>query len=709
LTGTQTRQLVLLADDDPTIRIIGAEYLTAAGFDVACAADGREALARFEERRPAAVILDVQMPNIDGYVVCETLRRDGHHDVPILIATGQDDTAGIHRAYEAGATDFIGKPVNWAVLPYRLRYVLRASALREALLASQRRTQTLLEAIPDEIFLLDANGEVCEQINGQRGSHAAPTIETPRSIEDLLPPKAARVTREHLHGALSTGQTSVFEYESHDRNVTHEARLVPQSENAVMMIVRDVTERRRSEERIRQLAYFDSVTGLPNRQLLVRELRRSIRQAKRTGGSVAVLYVDLDRFKRINDTFGHSVGDALLKSVATRLSGCVRPLDFLAIRSDGALPERATRIARLGGDEFVVLLTDLDAPEEAGAVAKRIRQTLSAPFTYEGRQFVVTPSIGVALYPRDGHDVETLLMRADTAMYQAKDARNTVRFYVSDMDMKALDRLRMEEELRQAIDQRQLALHYQPKHSLQNGAVTGAEALIRWRHPERGWVSPGEFIPLAEETGLIVPLGEWVLDEACRQLQAWQTRGLKAFRLAINISSEQVSRSDVANMTLKSVWAHGVRPQLLELEITETLLMQDTKSAKEMMLTLKDAGVSLAVDDFGTGYSSLAYLRQLPLDALKIDRSFVQNIHSVQDDAVICEAIVAMGKKLGLTVVAEGVELEEQHDFLRSAGCDQAQGFFFSRPLPADELERYLVDSAVSRTKDQAATRSTER
>jgi diguanylate cyclase (GGDEF)-like protein len=691
---------ILLADDDPTVQLIGAESLAASGFEVVAVGSGSEALAAFARVRPAAVILDVNMPGIDGYGVCERLRAEDA-DVPILMMTGRDDTAAIHRAYEAGATDFVGKPIRWAVLPYRLRYVLRANSLRLELAQSQRRIRTLLEAIPDQIFVLDARGHVAEQINGALDAHAgSPSDDGTLSVESIFPAEAARSMREHLHAVLSTGQSGSLEYSVAERNAMFEARLIPQSADSVMVIVRDVTERHRSEERIRQLAYFDAVTGLPNRQSFVREVRRAMRQARRANKSLAVLYVDLDRFKRINDTFGHSVGDALLKAVATRLAACVRPSDFLAFAvDDDDAPPTGARVARLGGDEFVVLLTDLDVPEEAGLVATRIRQALSGPFTFETRQFVVTPSIGIALYPRDGTDVESLLTRADTAMYQAKDVRNTVRFYVSAMDAKTLDRLRLEEELRQAIKDQQLCLHFQPKHSLRDGAVVGAEALLRWHHPERGWVAPGQFIPLAEESGLIVPLGEWVINEACRQLQQWQQRGLPVLKLAINISAEQVARSDVPNTTLKAIWKHGIRPQALELEITETLLMQDVKAARAMMGALKDAGASLAIDDFGTGYSSLSYLRQFPVDTLKIDRSFVQNAHASEDDAVICEAIIAMGKKLKLTVVAEGVELEEQRAFLKAAGCDQAQGFLYSKPLPAAEFEAYLLAAAPSRER----------
>ena len=496
--------------------------------------------------------------------------------------------------------------------------------------------------------------------------------------------------REQLRAALATRQPRTFEYHSPDAAATFEARLIPRLDDVAMVIVRDVSERRRLEACSRPSASYDSVMGLPDRQALIRELRRALSEARRHGKSIAALYVGLDRFRRVNDTFGHSAGDALLKAVASRLVECLRPVDFIATTGD-AEGTGPARIARVSGDEFVLLLTDLDAPEDAGAVARRVRDALSAPFVFQGRQLVVTPSIGIAIYPHDGEDADTLLMHADTAMYQAKDVRNTVRFYVSAMDAKALDRLRMEEALREAITERRLCLHYQPKHSLCDGVVTGAEVLLRWPHPERGWIEPNQFIPLAEEIGLIVPLGEWVIDEACRQLADWKRRGLATLRLAINISAVQVARSDVAGTTLHAIWKHGLCPQNLELEITETLLMQDDKAAKAMLDRLKDAGVSLAIDDFGTGYASLSYLRQFPLDTLKIDRSFVQNILSAENDAAICEAIIAMGKKLKLAVVAEGVELEQQRTFLKAAGCDEAQGFLFSRPLPAEEFERYLL------------------
>ena len=678
--------LVLLADDDPTVRLLATQALSGAGFRVIAVADGIAAMAAFDQQRPACVIVDVEMPGADGLTVCRHIRASEHSHTPILVLTGQEDVESLHRAYDAGATDFVNKPMRWPILPYRLRYLLRAATLTDELRISRHRTQTLLNAMPDRMFVLDGKGMLVEDIShSEQSSETAFSPAADRSIEDSLPPDAARTTREHLHVVLATGQQQTFEFQTDSGRKSSEVRLVAQPNGNVLVIIRDVSQRHQAEERIRHLAYFDGVTGLPNRQLFVRELRRAMRQAKRLDRLVAVLYVDLDRFKRINDTLGHSVGDALLKSVAQRLSEGIRSSDFVAKAAGGE--EMAVQLARLGGDEFVALLTDLEEHSQISTVVERIRESLTAPFSYEGRQFVITPSIGVAIYPENGSDVETLLMHADTAMYQAKDAgRNTVRYYEQSMNARALDRLELEDALRQAIEQKQLQLYFQPKYSLETSTITGAEALLRWHHADRGWISPAQFIPLAEETGLIMPLGEWVTDEACRTLRAWQSTALRGVKLAINISAEQVTRSNVAELIMRALWSHGVQPQLLELEMTESLLMRDVNTAKAMLHTLKDAGVTLAIDDFGTGYSSLSYLRQFPIDSLKIDRSFVLDLHNDADDAAICDAIIAMGKKLGLKIVAEGIELEQQRRFLHAAGCDEGQGYLFARPMSSSAL-----------------------
>ena len=449
-------------------------------------------------------------------------------------------------------------------------------------------------------------------------------------------------------------------------------------------------------------AYYDTLTGLANRQLFIRDLRRAIRACERRKTRVAVLFVDLDRFKRINDTLGHAVGDALLQSVARRLETCVRPADVVA-RSGPAEDQGQVRLARLGGDEFVILLTDIAGSAEAAAVATRVRHALAEPFSSDGHQFVVTPSIGIALYPDDGSEIEDLLVKADMAMYEAKDqGRNRHAFFSQSMSGRSLDRLDLEQDLRRAIATGEFALHYQPKVDAVTGSIDSVEALLRWRHAERGWISPGLFIPLAEETGMMLALGDWVINEACRQIRDWSTRGLEQLSVAVNVSTLQFSREDFVESILAAVRSNGVNPQRLELEITESLLMRNIEEVTDSLRRLRNAGLKISIDDFGTGYSSLGYLNQFPVDTLKIDRSFVKDLHLSSDDAAICAAIIAMARELNLTTVAEGVELVEQLEFLQKQGCNLIQGFLFSKPLPAAELEE-LVRSGRRLTIRQLA------
>ncbi|MEM9386035.1 MAG: EAL domain-containing protein [Pseudomonadota bacterium] len=707
--SVQEQPLVLVADDDPTTRLLAEEVLSSGGFRVVVAEDGDQALALFRQQPIDAVLLDAQMPKIDGLEACRRLRAAQGQALPIIIMTSTDDAERVRAAYAAGGSDFITKPIQWLTLPQRVKHCIEASRMANDLAINRSRLQTVLAAMPDALYLIDHRGLLLEHLNKRPDS--APD-QDPIGLEDLLPEAAYRTARKHLTDALENGQARGFEYRSARGDRVFEARLVPEDAQQVLLIVRDITQRHESEQQIRRLAYFDSVTELPNRQLFVRELRRAMRHSKRTCQSAAILYIDLDRFKRINDTLGHSVGDSLLRSVARRLEACLRPMDFIAVHQEAGIdsgrdpsePERSRQLARFGGDEFVVLLNELDVREKAGIIATRVRKALAEPFTYQNRQFVVTPSIGIATYPEDGQDVETLLRRADTAMYQAKSAgRNAVRFYEKTMDDSALDRLELEEELRGAIARDELQLHYQPKVRLADGNVVGVEALLRWQHASRGWISPGQFIPLAEETGLIVDLGSWVLDRACRQLGAWQRAGLEV-SMSVNVSAEQVSRTDVADTVLRSIWEHGVRPQGLEVEITESILMQRAETVQAMFQRLKESGIQISMDDFGTGYSSLSYLQRYPLDALKIDRSFVHDLHTNPDSAAICSAIIAMASRLELRVVAEGIELEEQRDFLASMDCDEGQGFLFARPLPAEECEQLLRDGVSNGRSTQHAS-----
>ena len=682
--------LVLVVDDDPVIRVLAEQTLMAAGFRVACLDDGEAVLEQFDELVPDIVLLDVELPGIDGFSVCRHLRaRTGGEEIPVVMITAHDDSASVNRAYETGAQDFINKPIPWAVLPYRVRHVLRAKRALDELQQSERRNRALLKAIPDQIHIINADGELVEYLSDPDIPMAVGD-----SLDSFLPPDAARETRDYIHRALETGEVQTYEHDLGAERGQYETRLIAQHDDTVLAIVRDITDRKQAEEKVHHLAYHDNLTGLPNRQHFSNKLRRAIRHARKHEQMLATLYIDLDRFKRINDTLGHRVGDALLKAVAKRLDHCVRDADSVARVDDE--DRHSARLARLGGDEFVVLLENIYDEEQVDAIANRIRSALLAPFKYEGHRFVVTPSIGISLFPRDGDEIDDLLMNADMAMYEAKaSGRDGYRFYTDSMNQRSVDRLDLEHELQNAIHGNGFRVHYQPKVDLATSRIVGVEALLRWKHPERGWVPPDQFVPIAEETGLIIELGEWVVRQACEQIRNWDRKGINGISVAINVSSRQFCRGDLLDSVLRIVWETGIRPQSLELEITESMLMRNVEETKAALHAFKEAGLRISVDDFGTGYSSLNYLKQFPLDSLKIDRSFVQELHRDRDDAAICAAILAMAKELDLSVVAEGVELEEQLDFLRRHQCDQVQGFLFSQPLAARDFEK-LYSASLS-------------
>jgi diguanylate cyclase (GGDEF)-like protein/PAS domain S-box-containing protein len=441
---------------------------------------------------------------------------------------------------------------------------------------------------------------------------------------------------------------------------------------------RDISERMHIQQRLDHLAHHDPLTELPNRLLLLDRLQRAMGRATRHGKQMAALFLDLDRFKQINDTLGHSIGDRLLRAVAGRLARCLRQDDT---------------VARLGGDEFAILLEDLDHPEDVAPILEKLMATMRHPFVLEGQEFFLSFSIGISLYPRDGGDAETLLRNADTAMYRAKaEGRSSYRFYTADMNARAFERLDLESRLRRALERDEFVLHYQPKLDLGSGRVTGVEALLRWRHPDQGLVPPGEFIPMLEETGMIVPVGRWVLHEACRQARVWQQAGLPPLTMAVNLSTHQFRRDDVCALVREMLAIHQLPATELELEITESALMDDVGRAAASIRQLRDLGVRVAIDDFGTGYSSLAYLKRFAITSLKIDRAFVRDVCDDQDDAAIVAAVLAMAQRLQLQVVAEGVETRDQLEFLRSEGCDQMQGYLLARPMPAGQLPGWLAE-----------------
>jgi len=684
-TQTIRKPLVLVAADDENERKTIWRVLDAFGFRIVTAEDDASAFDLYLKTAPDAVLLDLNSSDPDGFAVCKSIR--GHvsgRETPIFMVTERDDEEVIERAYRIGATDIIFKPIALPVLPHRIRYALRTAR-------SVSDLTGLIRAIPDLIFVVNENGELQDGLSGPDATHTLQIKALATASEiNFYPCENDDSALKLIRKALATGKPQVYEHELEALNIHLETRFVTRDKNTVLAIVRDITERKAAEAKIYNLAYYDELTELPNRELFIQSLEQTITVAKRDEQKFALLFVDLDRFKRINDTLGHTIGDELLRDVANRLSRCTRSTDSVTHLDAGV--GGFIDLARLGGDEFVIKLYGVDSEQSVAVVASRISSALTPPFTCAGHQFVVTPSIGIALYPQDGETGEQLLMNADSAMYAAKNVgRNNFKFYSETMRTKSLHRLDLENLIRTAIDEGQFDLHYQPKIDASTFRLVGAEALIRWTHPTRGAIAPDDFVPIAEETGLIVPIGDFVIREACKQVKVWSTSPVGAVPVSVNISSHQFRESGFVDNVFDAVASAGIATTQLELEITESVLLQDVDRTLVQLNSLKEAGISLSIDDFGTGYSSLNYLKRFPIDTIKIDRSFVKDLHDDADDAAICAAIIAMSRQLGLNVVAEGVETREQLKFLRRHKCDHIQGFIFSRPLSADDFFAFLV------------------
>ena len=695
------RPVILIVDDDITLRILVRESLEQAGFAVEERADGVEAISTFEEVQPDIVLLDVLMPKMDGFTTCVKLRklRGGEH-IPIVMMTSLDDIESINHAYEAGATDFITKPINWGVLPHRIRYMLRASTAFDDLRKSEAKIQALLDAMPDMLFQMNKDGLLME-IKGVKESHFAvpPSEFIGKKIYDVMPTTATQPIMDHLERALQTKEIQIFEYQHwiDKEKRFFEGRLVISGEEKVLAIIRDITEQRQAEERISFLAYHDTLTHLPNRHLFKDRMRQALAYAQRHQLLVAVLFLDLDNFKRINDTLDHNMGDLLLQGVGDRLVKCVRRSDSVARLE---MEELTPTVARLGGDEFTVLLNGISSIQNAATVAQRILDVLVQPFMLGTHEVFITTSIGVTVYPYDSENVDTLLKNADTAMYQAKDqGKNNYQFYAESMNAVALERFTMESQLRKALKHDEFQLYYQPQLDLHSLDMIGLESVIRWLHPERGCVLPEAFIPLAEDTGLILPIGEWVLQRACSEIQSLRRTGFPSLSVMVNISSIQLRQKDFADTVIRATKTHDIDPHSLELELTESILMQNIEETITKLQELKDIGIRLSLDDFGTGYSSLSYLKRIPLDTIKIDRSFIKDIEKKTDSAEIIKAIIAMAHSLSLKVIAEGVETEQQLAFLIENRCDLVQGYYISPPLPKDALIQFLKEGKYPGSK----------
>lgn len=676
---------ILLADDDATVRLLMQAALEKAGFDVTVACDGAEAVRLFEKAPADMVMLDVEMPGMNGYQVCSYLREKIGDELPIMMVTGMDDMQSINHAFEAGATDFIAKPINWNLIAYRILYLRRGYLNMLALKIANARSKAIFSAIPDTMFILSDKGIVIDICSHPDNT---PWLITgaENTLSRSLPEEIVNLYQGAADRARNHGTVELFEYPlklADEKTRYYENRIVVIDPQETLCLVRDITERKDSESKIFHLAYFDNLTGLPNRQSFMERLEGEIKRARYTGNKLAVLFLDLDGFKSINDTMGHNTGDIVLQWAAERLQSSTRPSDFVS-RSNADQSE--VKLARLGGDEFTVVIPNLSRAEDALILAHRIRETMRRPFHLESRDVVLTASIGIALYPDDGADAETLLKHADTAMYHAKnEGRDNCQFYNINLTSQAEKRMHLENDLRNALQQNEFYLMYQPQLDVIKESFLSAEALIRWQHPKQGLIAPADFIPLAEENGLIIPIGEWVLRTACTEAARWHQNG-QSLQVAVNLSPLQIKNPDFVQNVLGVLSETGFPPDKLVLEITEGALMEHSENTLATLLALREHHIQIALDDFGTGYSSMNYLKRLPINHIKVDQSFVRGLQDNKENLAIVRAIISLAKNLGFSVTAEGIESLHQAQILKYFGCETLQGYYFSEPVTIQEM-----------------------
>ncbi len=700
-----TQPEVLLVDDDEVNLLLTALALRERGFSIIEAESGERALELMREHTPDIVVLDAMMPGLDGFATCRALRRmPGLENMPVLMLTGLDDDASITRAYQAGATDFFVKATQWSLLAGRLQYLLRASRTRIELERSKSklaRAQDLARMGSFDWRVADRNERAGLLLSPEalRVLNFGPQERCSlRTLLRMVPVEDRLLMLRQLHAALRHSSVLATDVpmvlmDGRQRiiHVEAEPEFNEQGQSAGYTgVLQDVTDRRAAEDKILELANFDALTGLPNRRQLIWRAERALEQARRLSHQFALLLIDLDRFKIINDTLGHSAGDELLVEVGRRLRACVRHSDQVMEGQFDAAGVRSHRsleaVGRLGGDEFVALLPEVGDDEDASRVAQRILESLREPIFVSGQECFVTASVGVAIYPRDGNSVVDLLRNSDVAMYSVKArGKNSSAIYSPQLAGQGRAKLEIETALHKAIERNELVLHYQPKIDMRAARMVGVEALMRWQR-NGVLVPPGDFIPLAEETGLIVPLSEWALREAARQARVWQEAFGFTDSIAVNLPARLFERSDLVETIHACVTAAGVPPRAVLLEITETGLMKGLQNVMPALHRLNDIGVEISIDDFGTGYSSLAYLTTLPISELKIDRRFVSDLGVTHQSSAVVTAIIALARSLSLRVVAEGVETLRQMDELYRLGCVLMQGFLFSRPVPGAEL-----------------------
>jgi diguanylate cyclase (GGDEF)-like protein/PAS domain S-box-containing protein len=678
---------ILIVDDIPANLAVAVDYLEDNGFRVLVAQDGEEGVERAQFMQPDLILLDVMMPGIDGFETCYRLKSiESTCDIPVIFMTALADTSDKVKAFAAGAVDYVSKPFQVEELLARitthltLQGVQKKLAIQNAQLqASESRYRRLFETAKDGILLLDFESGKITDVNGSVVDMLGYSREhfLNHKLCDIPPFKDIPACRTGL-AELQTRESVSFEHwpiEAQNKSpldIEFVGNLYEVDGAAIVQCnIRDITGRKQAEARIRYMALHDALTGLPNRILLQDRLTQAISLACRNHDRVGVLMIDLDHFKHVNDSLGHHIGDGLLEAVSTRIKTCLRESDIMA---------------RLGGDEFVIALpavTDNDAIEE---VVRKVFASLLEPFQIEGHKLQISGSIGISQYPGDGENPAVLLRAADAAMYAAKTcSRGSYIFFTPELNVATKRRLILATDLRHACELGQFSLHYQPQVSTISGVVAGVEALLRWNHPQFGMISPAEFIPLLEELGLIADVGKWVLRTACLQNVAWQKEGLPPVRVAVNVSAHQFYRGELVRIVKEALCESQLDPKWLEIELTETLTLDDSEITINIMHELKQLGLSLSLDDFGTGWSSLSYLRRFPLDRLKIDRSFMRDVTTQPAAEAVVTSIIDLARNLGFTCIAEGVETVEQLEYLEKKRCAEIQGYLYSPALPASE------------------------
>jgi diguanylate cyclase (GGDEF)-like protein/PAS domain S-box-containing protein len=694
----QLRTALLIASTPTVARSIAAMFrhqglYSFALEQAACLDDAESFLA---QQDVDVVLIDLDSPSSTEQEAVQRVRKIAPR-VSIVLLVNQKDEATARKSIEEGAQDYLLKGLfGTRDLMRALRNAVERKILDETLFAEKERAQVTLDCIGDAVICTDFTGNitflnpVAERMTGwslleatgQPLADAFHIMDATTRIRTQDP--MAKAVAQNRIGALPVNCILVRR-DGHEVFIEDSVAPIHDREGTVagsVLVFRDISVAHALAEQIAHLAECDALTGLPNRLLLNDRITQAIALASRHAGKVAVLYLDLDGFKHINDSLGHLTGDRLLQSIAQRLQGCVRAPDT---------------VSRQGGDEFVLLLQEVQHPTDAVSAAKRALQAVAEVHSIDHHELHISASMGVSIYPEDGLNAETLLQNADTAMYHAKgNGKHSFAFFQPAMNVLAVERQSIEEDLRSALERQEFTLHYQPKIDLKTGAITGAEALIRWTHPTRGSVPPLKFIPIAEDSGLILPIGAWVLGEACAQARAWIDAGLPLSSIAVNVSACQFHDKGFLDNLFATLRKTGLSPNALELEITESVLMKHAEIAATILQTLREKGVQVSIDDFGTGYSSLSYLRKFPLDSLKIDQSFVHHIGETADQKTIVSAIISMGRCLNLRVIAEGVETAGDLEFLKAHDCDEAQGFFFSRAVPPEEFFSLLSADATA-------------